>query len=424
MMSHLTNNNLISPQQHGFVNNKSCDTNLLETLDIITETLNRGFSVDLAFLDFAKAFDKVSHSGLLVKLEAFGFDQLIIKWVEAFLNDRRQRVVLGDVMSSWEAVMSGIGQGTSIGPLLFIIFINDMTTKFKHPCKLFADDSKLISVIRNISDCHQLQTDLDEAVQWSRVWKMEFNNDKCKVMHLGRKNRILTTYSLLETQNDQRTDLQTTSLERDLGIHISSDLKWHHHSKIAANKALAVLGILQRSFSYWTTDTIKPLFNTFVRPHLEYAATAWSPYHKQDIVRLENVQRRATKLVPCLKNMSYEDRLKYLNMTSLSDRRARGDAIQYYKCVNGHNLVNWYHPNSLTNSLNVTGPANAVRGHRHRLDRQYTPKCPSRHNFFTNRVVPIWNAIPPEAIEAQTVNAFKSRYDESLKIRTNSINHR
>ena len=99
MMSHLTNNNLISPQQHGFVNNKSCDTNLLETLDIITETLNRGFSVDLAFLDFAKAFDKVSHSGLLVKLEAFGFDQLIIKWVEAFLNDRRQRVVLGDVAS-------------------------------------------------------------------------------------------------------------------------------------------------------------------------------------------------------------------------------------------------------------------------------------------------------------------------------------
>ena len=250
MMSHLTNNNLISPQQHGFVNNKSCDTNLLETLDIITETLNRGFSVDLAFLDFAKAFDKVSHSGLLVKLEAFGFDQLIIKWVEAFLNDRRQRVVLGDVMSSWEAVMSGIGQGTSIGPLLFIIFINDMTTKFKHPCKLFADDSKLISVIRNISDCHQLQTDLDEAVQWSRVWKMEFNNDKCKVMHLGRKNRILTTYSLLETQNDQRTDLQTTSLERDLGIHISSDLKWHHYSKIAANKALAVLGILQCSFPY------------------------------------------------------------------------------------------------------------------------------------------------------------------------------
>jgi hypothetical protein len=187
MVNYLSRYDLISKNQHGFVRKKSCMTNLLETLDIITEVVNRGFSIDLIFLDFAKAFDMVSHAGLLVKLKSFGFDDQLIKWMKSYLSGRRQRVVLGDIVSSWKDVLSGIPQGSILGPLLFLLFINDMPDLLNEFCKLFADDTKLIAAIRNTTDCLMLQTDIDKANHWAETWKMQFNNKKSKVMQIGNK---------------------------------------------------------------------------------------------------------------------------------------------------------------------------------------------------------------------------------------------
>ena len=148
MMKHLIDNNLISNQQHGFVNNKSCTTNLLETLDFLTETLNRGLLALLIFLDFAKAFDKVSHKALLVKLKAYGFTDEIITWIKDYLTNRKQRVVIEGESSEWLDVLSGVPQGSVLGPLLFVIFINDMPNTIASLSKLFADDSKILAQIK------------------------------------------------------------------------------------------------------------------------------------------------------------------------------------------------------------------------------------------------------------------------------------
>jgi hypothetical protein len=410
MINHLTRYDLISKSQHGFVKKKSCMTNLLETLDIITEIVNRGFSVDLIFLDFAKAFDMVSHAGLLVKLKSFGFDDQLINWMNSYLSGRRQRVVLGDIVSSWKEVLSGIPQGSILGPLLFLLFINDMPDLFNEFCKLFADDTKLLAAIRNTQDCNKLQSDLDIATIWAETWRMKFNNDKCKVMHIG-KNNPLNKYTMLSSPSE-RTTLEETNAERDLGVILSKDLKWKCQVQKAANKANAILGILKRTFTHWTTETVKILYTSFVRPHLEYASSVWSPYQKQDIFTLEQVQRRATKLVPQLKNLPYEKRLELIGLTTLKERRERGDAIQFYKLKNGFNTIDWYHPNSLTNSINTAGPASGIRGHNQRYQRQFTRNCPSRENYFTNRTIPIWNSLPKEAIKARTVNEFKAKLDK------------
>ena len=148
---------LIVPGQHGFVPNKACVTNLLETLDIITDALKRGNSVDLVLLDFAKAFDKVSHAKLIQKLEAYGINKTLVKWIESFLTGRKQRVVIGDNSSEWEDVTSSVPQGSVLGPLLFTVFINDLPDRVKNECRLYADDSKLIGVIENEEDVIRIQ---------------------------------------------------------------------------------------------------------------------------------------------------------------------------------------------------------------------------------------------------------------------------
>ena len=411
IMKHIFENKLINKCQHGFVRFKSCVTNLLETLDIITESLNLGFLVDLILLDFSKAFDLVSHAGLLLKLKSLGLDPKTIKWIESFLKDRKQRVVMGEIMSSWKDVLSGVPQGSVLGPLLFIIYINDMPDLIEHLCKLFADDSKVIAVIKNYQDSERLQTDLDKLVNWAQTWKMKFNHDKCKVMYFGKKNPK-TVYKLNNYETGTQVALTETDNERDLGIQLSKDLKWNLQAKKAANKANSVLGMLKRTFMYWNCDSLKTLYTTFVRPHLEYAASAWSPYLSKDIKILESVQRRATKLVPCLRTLSYEERLKRLGLSTLVDRRIRGDMIQYFKCVKGINTVNWFNPNNIANSVGLIGPAGNIRGNKHRINRQFIKNFPQRDHFFTNRIVPYWNELPEEVINSRTVNSFKKKYDK------------
>ncbi len=180
MVQHLEEFGLISNHQHGFVKKKSCVTNLLEALDTISEIVHRGFSIDLIFLDFAKAFDMVSHNGILFKLKFYGFSNKIIKFIYSFLKGRKQKVVLGDVESDWKDVLSGVPQGSVLGPLLFIIHINDMLNLLNHICKLFADDSKLIGIIRNTQDSNILQSDIEKLIHWADDWPMQFNEEKFK----------------------------------------------------------------------------------------------------------------------------------------------------------------------------------------------------------------------------------------------------
>ncbi len=202
VLSHLTDNNLINNKQHGFVPGKSCTTNLLETLDILTNILDKGKSADVLYMDMAKAFDKVSHRRLSFKLSAYGIIGDVLTWITQFLSNRRQRVVLGKVMSDWLPVLSGVPQGSVLGPLLFVIFVNDLPDIFQNHCRLYADDNKLIAPIsQNISSYHDVQTDIDSMTEWCSKWLMNlkvyrhvanyipkcsllYSNQLCNIYHI------------------------------------------------------------------------------------------------------------------------------------------------------------------------------------------------------------------------------------------------
>ena len=358
-------------------------------------------------MDFAKAFDKVSHRALLMKLELYGFDGMLVNWIKDFLTGRRQRVVMGEAVSDWLDVFSGVPQGSVLGPLLFVIFINDMPDVVKCLCKLFADDTKLISIIKNPLDLTSLQLDVDSLVEWSNKWLMNFNEEKCKFMAINNKH-----FNIDITMNGK--PLKSTDNERDLGIVLCSNLKWDHQATLAANTASTVLWQLSKAFKFLSIKSFRSLYVAFVRPHLEYAITAWCPHTKKSINILEKVQIRATKLVKSIKDLSYEKRLEILDLSTLRERRERADLIEYFKFSKGLSIIDWHNPNKLTNSLSIEGPARSIRGEKHRLVKQNT-RISQREHFLSNRVIDNWNRLPADIISVENKNSFKKKIDDFFK---------
>ena len=179
LMEHLDTHSLLSVEQHGFRPRRSCSTQLLETIDAWSKLLDEGTALDVIYLDFRKALDSVPHKRLLCKLRSYGVSGKLLSWIEAFLSGRSQQVSLGGCHSSMIDVTSGVPQGSVLGPLLFLIYVNDLPEVVSCPIKLFADDTKLFSGMSSRNDALKLQTDLDALAEWSEIWQMPFNKSKC-----------------------------------------------------------------------------------------------------------------------------------------------------------------------------------------------------------------------------------------------------
>ena len=332
MVDFLVKNNLINPSQHGFLKARSCLTNILCFLEDVAKWVDEGSPVDVIYLDLKKTFDKVPHQRLLLKLKAHGIGNGMINWIEKWLIDRRQRVVVDGEVSNWKSVLSGVPQGSVLGPILFLIYINDLDDDITSKVLKFADDTKVFRKIESDADRQQLQDDLNKLNEWSEKWQMLFNYGKCKCLHTGHGNED-AQYTMGDTV------LNTTVKEKDLGLTISADMKVSEQCAIAAAKRNQILGLIRRNIVYKEKELIISLYKTIVRPHLEYCIQAWRPYRHKDIDILERVQRRATKMIQKLRNISYEMRLKECGLTTLETRRLRGDQIEVFKILNGYENI-------------------------------------------------------------------------------------
>lgn len=391
---------IMTPFQHGFRSGRSCLTNTLEALEAWTRVLDAGLGVDVIFLDYRKAFDTVPHRRLLRKLRNMGFGLEMVKWIGELLMGRRMRVVVNGSFSSWREVCSGVPQGSVLGPLLFLLFVNDLPEWIRTNIRLFADDAKIWKEISCLDDQRDLQEDLDRMRRWSEEYLLEFNPIKCNVMHIG--HDYDTRYTI--QQGDKVWNLEEISEVRDLGIIISKDLKVTRQCASASKRAMSVLGLIRRHFGQLDPYSFKILYNSYVRAHLEYCIQAWSPYLKKDINCLERVQNRATKLVEGMKKLTYPERLKRLNMTTLEQRRLRGDMIETFKIMTGREGV------GIADFFSPSDSGYELRGHRYKICHGRN-RLEVRRNFFSQRVVRHWNGLPDHVVEATSVNAFKNRID-------------
>jgi hypothetical protein len=394
MIDFLETNKFLSNDQHGFRSGRSCTTQLLETLELWTNFIDNGMSVDCIYLDFAKAFDKVPHVKLVHKLKAYGFCGNLLKWLEDFLTNRQQRVVINNTQSKTELVTSGIPQGSVLGPTLFIIFINDLPEVCKSYVKIFADDTKIFNAIKSSDDATILQEDINKLVDWSEKWQLPFNMSKSKILHYGRNNPE-NEYLIGETVIEKGVN------EKDLGVLFDNTLKFTSHIAAITRKANSRLGMIKKNFANMRKEIILPLYKSLVRPILEYCSCVWNPALRYNILELEKVQRRATKLISNISHLSYEERLKSLRLDSLAIRRRRNDMLQVYRIIHGIDNIN-------ASDFFEFSSDSITRGHRYKINKPRVITS-QRQNTFSIRIVNDWNSLNNDTVSSESINIFKTR---------------
>ena len=340
---------------------------------------------------------------MLGKLQSLGVQGQVLAWIEAFLTGRCQRVSVNGHLSSEAPVLSGIPQGSVLGPLLFVLFINDLPASLTCPTWLFADDTKVASRITTLEDSERLQNDLHRLEQWSTAWLLKFHPDKCKVLTLGRHQDIPHAYRYKLFGQE----LEHVFEEKDLGITIDSDMLFENHMCLKVKKANQVMGLIRRVFSFLDANMFRRLYPVLVRSHLEYGQSVWSPHLRKHTQLLESVQIRATSKIDGFSNLSYAERLQALDLTTLAFRRPRGDMIEVYK------HIHTYSSDVIPEIFRLT--RRPARGDRHPLQiYEHLPKDGARGlqtNSFYFRVSKTWNQLPTEIVTAQSVNAFKNALD-------------
>jgi len=335
MVDFLENNNLLNSKQHGFRKGRNCLSQLLDHYDELLNTLSDSSNADVIYLDYAKAFDKVDHHILIQKLEAIGIAGKLLEWLRSFLSGRKQQVVVDGICSSFADVISGVPQGTVLGPLLFIIFVDDMKEAIKHSIlKLFADDSKLSKAIRSLQDQLLLQEDVEAILNWAIDNNMELNEEKFQLIQHGKIQHLKSDTSEIY-KTSKGTSLKSTEVVVDLGITINEGLNWKSHVETTCLKARQFAGWILRTFQSRDKDVMMMLYNSFVRSRLEYCCPLWSPHLVQDITKLESVQRSFTSKIMGLQEKNYWERLQHLRLYSLQRRRERYTIIHLWKVYKG-----------------------------------------------------------------------------------------
>ena len=402
LVHHIEANQLLSDNQHAFRSGRSCLSQLLQHIEYVLETLEKKYNIDVIYLDFSKAFDKVDHKILLKKVKQFGISGKIYTWLENFLSNRYQQVIVDGILSDKKQVISGVPQGTVLGPLLFLIYINDLEPELqKSILRIFADDSKIVKPIRSQNDHDELQEELNIAIKWADSNNMELNRKKFQLMQYGKEEQLKAPYETgLETLNSD-SDI------KDLGVYLSADLTWETQIVEAIKMGRKFLGWILRSFTSRNPEVIMFLYKCYVLPRLEYASLLWSPYQQKNIIKIESIQKKITSKIDELKNYNYHQRLRKLKLFSLQRRRERFSAIYMFKLSKG--LV----PNNLQLQFYTTRRGE-IKCHAPRLNSQNTHHSTLRHNYFTSTGPSLFNVLPAKLKEAETLEGFKCQLDKFL----------
>ena len=396
----------ISLRQSGFMPGDSTVYQLAHLYHIFSEAIDKQKTVRVVFCDISKAFDRVWHVGLLAKLSRVGITGTLLRWFENYLSNRQQRVVINGQESPWGTIKAGVPQGSVLGPLLFLIYINDLTNQVQSSeVRLFADDTILYVIVDNpAGNPAALKDDLDRIKHWAAEWIVNFSPPKTKTMTLAKKKlpHAVPPINFGDTQIDE------VQSHKHLGLILSHDLSWKEHieSMVAsAGKCLDVLNALKFKLD---RKTLEHLYVAFIRSKLEYGNIVWDSCTKEQSDMIEQVQYRAGKIISgAISRTSHELVYKELSWEKLVDRRKAQRLKVMYKMVNSDAplyLQEMIHEDEPTGyNLRNTGRIAPIRG-----------RTVFYENTFIPRTVKDWNSLPREIQRVETCETFSVKIKSEM----------
>jgi hypothetical protein len=391
----------LSRSQHGFCFGRSTTTNLLACDNVIADYVNKSKPYDIISFDFRRAFDRVPHALLLVALSKLQLHASTLKWIASYLEGRTQQVILDGEISETASVTSGVVQGSVLGPTLFNIYIDsllrDLSEISSEGFFAYADDIKFVAGVESCS--HIIAQKMVSCVYaWSTSHEMPLSVEKCSVLHCGTINPN-RQYFL------SNTPLPSVSQLKDLGV-LRSQLRPYgdHIARVAADGS-RLSGAIMRAFRSRDVSLLWTAYQTYIKPKLMYAASAWSPGLQYEINTIESVQRRFTKKLPGLKDMPYKKRLVALNSLSLEDSRVAADLMTVFRSVRGLSDVSLH-------EIGLSLSKNTERSGKLRLARQQLARNRPSSSLFKFRVPEEWNSVPKITNILLSIMLFKKQIHE------------
>ena len=400
---HLSTNNAISKCQHGFLPMRSTQTQQLNLMNDLIKHYNQTTKTEIIYLDFSKAFDSVPHQKLLYLLKSFKIAPNILAWISDYLSGRTQQVIVDGFLSESCSVTSGVPQGSVLGPLLFLLYLEDLLKMLLNHTQVnayaFADDLKLSG-----TNPHHLQVALNAVEKWTNKWQLKINQTKSDHITISPSHHSITFHKLYI--NSQK--IPHTSAVKDLWVNLSSNLKCAIHINKIYSKAINLVHITLRAFKTNNCRIYTNLYKTYIRPILEYNCTTWMPYLITDIKKIESVQATFTRKLCKKLNIKYDSyfhRLQLLNLETLELRRVKIDLIITYKIIN--NLVDINSTDFFKTNLNLKNYN--LRRNKFHLLKSPLPNYLVSSNFFSHRVINTWNSLPDNVVCSNSLQIFKFR---------------
>ena len=395
LIKYLEDKKFFNQNQFGFLKSRSTTTQLLSTMDDLYNAIQDGYNIDIIYIDFAKAFDTVPTNILLDKIVKAGISGKVYTFLKNFLSDRNFKIKIGAQISCEYETFSGVPQGSVLGPLLFLIFINDLPNQIPENIgiKLYADDVKLYVAHKNGIERNELNKALWILEKWTELNGLEISRHKCFALYLGKNN-------LKREYNIHGLKIQETDCIRDLGILIDSKMSFNNHINMIIKNAYLKSYQITRIIKSRDLNLLVNIYKTYIRPQLEYATEVWNPHMKYQIEKIERIQKLFTKNIykKCgLIKVPYEERLNTCKLEKLIDRRKIADLSTAFKIIKGFTSLNSQKYFNFSNRSLRRPLLLRIKKHTNR----------TKNNFF-HRVVNKWNKLPNESFKINDPKKFRS----------------